>query len=297
MTPDGVYRTPDERFEGLAGYDFDPRYAEFDGLRMHFVDEGSGRPVLLLHGEPTWAYLYRKMIPILAEGARVIAPDYFGFGRSDKPTGRDFYTYDRHTRSISDLAERLDLRGLTLVVQDWGGPIGLRFAVEHPERVAALVVLNTGLFVPTGRPPGEGFMRWRNFAERVGVEMPIGLVIQSATVTDLSPDVLAGYEAPFPGPEAKVGAAMFPLIVPLQPGDPGADEMARTRDAMATWDRPALVLFGDSDPVFSPKAAGRMADLIPTAGEPEILEGAGHFLQEDKGEDVANRIERFLDGA
>ena len=290
-----VYRTAEDRFEDLAGYDFEPHYLEQDGLRMHYVDEGEGEPVLLLHGEPTWAYLYRKMIPILRRRSRVLVPDYFGFGRSDKPTDRDFYTYDRHTESIAEFARLLDLRDLTLVVQDWGGPIGLRFAAENPERVKRLVILNTALFVPTGKPPGQAFMRWRNFAERAGLELPIELVIQSATATEVAPEVLEGYAAPFPVPPSKVGAAVFPLLVPIHPGDPGADAMARTEDAMRRWDRPALVLFGDSDPVFTPRTAERMAALIPTAGRPELLEGAAHFLQEDRGEDIGRRVARFLD--
>jgi haloalkane dehalogenase len=295
-----VYRTPDERFQGLQGYPFEPHYADLDGLRMHFVDEGpaSGDPVLLLHGEPTWSYLYRKVIPVLAghPDTRVLAPDYFGFGRSDKPTHRGFYSYDRHVWSMAELVKVLDLSRLTIVVQDWGGPIGLRLAVEDPGRVARLVVLNTGLFVPNPeRPPGEGFMRWRNFAERAGLELPIGFVIQSATASEPSAEVLRGYEAPFPVPESKTGAATFPLLVPLSPADPGAAEMLRTREALGSWDKPALVYFGDSDPVFRPHAARAMAAMIPTAGEPEFLEGAAHFLQEDRGEEIARRVVRFLD--
>jgi haloalkane dehalogenase len=290
-----VYRTPDERFENLVGYDFAPQYLEFDGLRMHVVDEGAGDPVLLLHGEPTWAFLYRRMIPTLRQHARVIAPDYFGFGRSDKPTGRDFYTYDRHTWSIAELVRRLDLHDMTVVVQDWGGPIGLRVAVEDPDRVARLVILNTGLFVPSpGRPPGEGFMNWRYFAERVGLDMPIGFVVQSGSMTTLAPEVLAGYEAPFPTPESKTGAAMFPLLVPLTPGDPGAEEMGATRSAIAKWTKPALVLFSDSDPIFSTASARRLADLIPSCGPAEIVQNAGHFLQEERGQEIADRIVRFI---
>ncbi len=160
------YRTPDERFDGLPGYDFAPRYLEQDGLRMHYVDEGSGDPVLLLHGEPTWAYLYRKLIPPLARVARVVAPDYFGFGRSDKPTRIEDYSYDFHYASIERLTEELDLREATVVVQDWGGPIGLRLAVEHPERVARLVILNTG--IGAGRAPSPEWLRFRDFMRRVG---------------------------------------------------------------------------------------------------------------------------------
>lgn len=294
-----VYRTPDERFDDLSGFPFEPHYAELDSLRMHYLDEGDPAApdtVLLLHGEPTWSYLYRKMIPLLAghRSTRAVAPDLFGFGRSDKPTNRDFYTYDRHCASIVEFVKILDLSGITLALQDWGGPIGLRFAVENPERVARLVVLNTGLFV-SDRPPGEGFMRWRDFAERTGLDLPIGVVIQSATATDVPPDIIAGYEAPFPEREAKTGAAMFPLLVPLSTTDPGAKEMMATKEALQSWDKPALVYFSDSDPVFRPHVAEAMAQLIPTAGQPEFLEGASHFLQEDKGEDIARRIIRFLD--
>jgi haloalkane dehalogenase len=289
-----VYRTPDERFENLSGYAYEPHYADVDGLRMHYADEGQGDPVVLFHGEPTWAYLYRKMIPILTGRTRVVAPDYFGFGRSDKPTDRAFYTFDRHVASVSQLLRQLDLSGTTVVVQDWGGPIGLRFAVENPERVARLVVLNTGLFSPSERWPTPGFVNWRNFAERVGLDLPVGFVIQSATSSDVPPEVLAGYEAPFPVREAKTGAAMFPLLVPVSAHDPGAAAMLETRQALSRWDKPALVYFSDSDPVFPPGAAKAMARLIPTAGEPEILAGASHFLQEDRGEEIAGRILRFL---
>jgi len=294
-----AYRTPDQRFEDLPGYPFEPHYQEFEGLRLHYVDEGrvagGGDPVLLLHGEPSWSYLYRKMIPILAERSRVIAPDYFGFGRSDKPIAREFYTYDRHVRSVADLAERLDLSGITLVVQDWGGPIGLRFAVEHPERTARLVVLNTGLFSISDRWPTPEFMAWRSFAERTGLELPVGFIIQGATMTDLPPEILAAYEAPWPVPESKMGVATFPLLVPIAESDPGVTEMLATREALGRWDKPALVYFSDSDPIFPPGAAKAMSKLIPTAGEPEFVPGASHFLQEDKGEEIARRIVRFLE--
>jgi haloalkane dehalogenase len=292
-----VYRTPDERFENLPGYDYEPHYSDVEGLRMHYADEGQGDPVVLFHGEPTWAYLYRKMIPILAERSRVVAPDYLGFGRSDKPTDRAFYTFDRHVSSVSRLLQQLDLWRITVVVQDWGGPIGLRFAVENPERVAHLVVLNTGLFSPSDRWPTPGFLNWRNFAERVGLDLPVGFVIQSATSNEVPPEVLAGYEAPFPVREAKTGAAMFPLLVPISADDPGAAAMLETRDELSRWDKPALVYFSDSDPVFPPGAAKAMARLIPTAGEPELLSGASHFLQEDKGEEIARRILRFLEAS
>jgi haloalkane dehalogenase len=290
-----VYRTPDERFADLPGFPFEPHFAEIDGLRVHFVDEGDGDPILLVHGEPTWSFLYRKIIGPLSSRARVLAPDLLGFGRSDKPTDRAFYTYDRHGAAFTAFARTLDLVNLTVVVHDWGGPIGLRFAAENPERMARLVVLNTGLYSPSPRWPTPGFMQWRSFAERVGLDLPVGKIVQGASLTELPPEVIAAYDAPFPVPEAKTGAAMFPMLVPLSPEDPGAQEMMRARDALASWDKPALVLFGDSDPVFPPGVAKAMARLLPTAGEPEILPGAAHFLQEDRGDEIAQRIGRFLD--
>ena len=290
-----VYRTPDERFVGLTGYSFQPHYQEVDGLRLHYVDEGSGDPVLLVHGEPTWSYLYRKIIPALAGRARVIAPDLPGFGRSDKPTDRAFYTYERHVATFTAFVEALHLHRITLVVHDWGGPIGLRFAAENAGRVARVVVLNTGIYSPSPRWPTPGFLEWRRFAEQTGLELPVGSIVQGATLTELPPEVIAAYEAPFPVPESKTGAAMFPLLVPLTPQDPGVPEMMRTREALTTWDKPALVLFSDSDPIFPPGVAKAMARLLPTAGEPEILAGASHFLQEDLGEEIAARIARFLD--
>ena len=287
-----AYRTPDERFEGLPGYDFAPRYLEQDGLRMHYVDEGAGDPILLLHGEPTWAYLYRKMIPRLAEVARAIAPDYFGFGRSDKPTRVQDYAYDFHYGSIERLGEELDLRETTVVMQDWGGPIGLRLAVEHPERVSRLVILNTG--IGAGRAPSEEWLRFRAFVRRVGAELVPGQLIRISCVGELPDDVVEAYNAPFPTPESKAGVIAFPELVPTEVDHPSAAKMLEVREALTRWDRPALVLFSDSDLIFSPAVAERMAARIPGAGPAEIVPGAGHFLQEEKGEEIAERIVRFL---
>jgi len=287
-----VYRTPDERFQGLPGYPFPPRYLEQDGLRMHYVDEGAGDPVLLLHGEPTWAFLYRKMIPPLAAVARVLAPDYFGFGRSDKPTRVEDYSYDFHYRSIERFADELDLRGATVVVQDWGGPIGLRLAVEHPERVARLVILNTG--VGAGRAPSPEWLRFRDFVRRVGTDLVPGQLVRISCVTELADEVVAGYDAPFPVPESKAGVLAFPELVPTELEHPSAAKMLEVRAGLERWERPALVLFSDSDPIFSVAAAERLAARIPGAGPAEVVRGAGHFLQEDRGEEVAARIVRFL---
>jgi haloalkane dehalogenase len=283
-----VFRTPDERFAGLPGFAFEPRYAEVDGLRMHYVDEGEGSPVVCFHGEPSWAYLYRHMLPpLVATGHRVVCPDLVGFGRSDKPTELGWYSYDRHCDHVAGLLDAVDVRGATVVVQDWGGPIGLRWAVERADRVDRLVILNTGLF--TGRV-SKGFLQWRAFAES-NPDLPVGFVIQGATTTDLPPEVVAAYEAPFPNAESKAGAATFPLLVPTDEGAPGAAEMAAVMDELSRWDKPALVAFSDSDPVFpSPRAGQVFVDLIPGAGEQVVIEGGGHFLQEDRGGAIAERI-------
>jgi haloalkane dehalogenase len=287
-----IFRTPDERFDALPGYDFEPHYTELDGLRMHYVDEGSGDPIVCFHGEPTWAYLYRKMLPpLVAGGNRVICPDYAGFGRSDKPTERGWYTYDRHVELVTRVLEELDVRSATVVVQDWGGPIGLRWAVENPDRVARLAILNTGLF--TGRV-SKGFMAWRDFAER-NPDLPVGFVVGGATASDVPEDVVAAYEAPFPNAESKAGAAQFPLIVPISEEMAGASEMRAVMDALSRWDKPALVAFSDQDPVFPyPRAGEAFTSVIPTAAEQVRIEGASHFLQEDRGEQIAEEILRFL---
>ncbi len=288
-----TYRTPDSAFENLPGYPFAPHYRVWEGMRMHHLDEGSGEPILLLHGEPTWSYLYRRMIPVLAARFRVIAPDYLGFGRSDKPLRIEDYTYDLHSASIRALVEDLDLRHITVVVQDWGGPIGLRVATELPDRFARLVVLNTGLFASRNWPT-PGFMEWRNFAERVGLDMPVGRIIQSATATELDDATLAAYEAPWPVRESKVGVAAFPLLVPISADDPNAAAMLHVMEALRGWDIPALVCWSDGDPVFPPKAGEAMARLLPGArGEVKALTGASHMLQEDKGEEIARLILEF----
>ncbi len=283
-----VFRTPEDRFEDLPGYPYQPRYVEVGGLRLHHVDEGEGPTVLCFHGEPSWSYLYRHMLEsLVAGGHRVVCPDLVGFGRSDKPTDQGFYTYERHVESVSDHLDQLDLEDVTVVVQDWGGPIGLRWATENPDRVGRLVILNTGLF--TGRV-SKGFMAWRDFAERTP-DLPIGRIIEGATTTELAPEIVAAYEAPFPTPESKAGAQRFPLLVPLSEGDPGAAEMAAVRDRLGSWQKPALVAFSDADPVFPfPRAGEQFTGLIPTAGEQVRIAGAAHFLQEDRGAEIAEAM-------
>jgi haloalkane dehalogenase len=284
-------RTPDGRFAGLPGFPYAPHYLDWEGLRLHYLDEGTGPPVVLFHGEPTWCFLYRKVAAVLlAAGYRVIAPDYPGFGRSDKPLDPGFYTYDRHTSAAGAVVEHLGLEEATAVVQDWGGPIGLRLAVENPRRFTRLAVLNTALF--TG-PPSEGFGRWRAFAARQE-DLPVGLVMRRSLVQPASDEVIAGYEAPFPDASFKAGVHRFPQIVPTSPGDAGADVMRDVEAALTSWSGPALVLFSTEDPVFPLEVGRRFAEAIPGAGPLETIEGAGHFLQEDQGELVGERLVEFL---
>jgi haloalkane dehalogenase len=287
-----TFRTPDERFAGLPGFVFAPHYLEQDGLRMHYLDEGEGDPVLCLHGEPTWSFLYRKMIPGLTGVARVIAPDYFGFGRSDKPEDAGWYAFDRHCASIRRLVEQLDLRRVTVVVQDWGGPIGLRLAVEQPERVARLVILNTGL--GGGRPPSEAWLRFREVVRAAAGDFQAGRLIRTAAARGLADDVVAAYDAPFPTAESKAGVLAFPEQVPTEPEHPNTAPLMAIRDALASWEKPTLVLFGDSDPIFRPEVADAIARWIPGALPAELVANAGHFVQEDAGEEVAARIVEFL---
>ncbi len=287
-----VFRTPDERFEDLPDYPYEPHYVEVDGLRLHHIDEGTGPTVLCFHGEPDWSYLYRHMLNgLVRAGHRVVCPDLVGFGRSDKPTDQDWYTYERHVEYVTRHLEQIELSDVTVVVQDWGGPIGLRWTVEHAEQVGRIVVMNTGLF--TGRV-SKGFMAWREFAERTP-DLPIGTIMQGATATDLTPEVVAAYEAPFPTPDSKAGAQRFPLLVPLTADDPGAREMATVQDALSRWEKPALVAFSDSDPVFPyPKSGEVFTQLLPTAGEQVRINGAAHFLQEDAGPQIVEAmLERF----
>jgi len=260
-------------------------------LRMHYVEKGAGEPVLLLHGEPTWGFLYRRMIPALSAVGRVIAPDLFGFGRSDKPRSQEDYSYAGHYRSIERFVLELDLARLTIVVHDWGGPTGLRLAVSHPARVERLVILNTGVGVGA---PSEQWLRFRELVRAVGPDFTASRLVQVACVSPLDDDAVRGYDAPFPVAEAKAGPLAFPELVPTEPDHPSAAEMLEVRAALSRWEKPALVLFSDSDRVFSPAHAELMAAHIPGALPAEIVPGAGHFLQEDKGEEIAERIVRFV---
>jgi haloalkane dehalogenase len=294
MTAAEILRTPDERFDNLPRYDFAPNYVDVDGLRMHYLDEGpkTGQPVVCFHGEPSWSYLYRKMVgPLVDAGHRVVVPDYAGFGRSDKPIDRRWYTYDRHVELMTRVLGSLDLHDAIVLGQDWGGPIGLRWAVENADRVGALAISNTGVF--TGRV-SKGFLAWRDFAEK-NPDLPVGIVIQGATATELPDDVVAAYDAPFPNVESKAGAAQFPVLVPAAEDAVGAAEMRALADALSRWQKPALVAFSDLDRIFPyPKAGQVFCDLIPTVTEQMTIEGASHFLQEDRGERLAEEVLKHL---
>jgi haloalkane dehalogenase len=285
-------RTPAELLEGLPDFPFAAQYRDFDGLQLAHLDEGEGAPVLFLHGEPTWSYLWRKVIPPVREaGFRCLAPDLPGFGRSDKPTDFGWYTYDRHTASVAALLEELDLRQLTVVVHDWGGPIGLRLAVEHPQRIERMVILDTGLF--TGHQPmSEAWIAFRDFVERTE-DLPVGFLVRGACHTDPGDAVIAAYEAPFPTAEAKAGARAFPLILPLTPDAPGAEAGQRVLEALRSDQRPKLVLWADSDPVLPLRTGERFAEALGTQIDHVVAE-AGHFLQEDAGVEIGGLISDWL---
>ncbi len=289
-------RTPDERFANLPGYPFEPHYLELDGLRLHYLDEGppDAPPVLLLHGEPSWCYLYRKMLPVLTgAGHRCLAPDFMGFGRSDKPLHRDDYTYQRHVDWTLACIEALDLRHLTLVCQDWGGLIGLRIAAEHEGRFDRIVAANT--FLPTGdNPPGEAFLRWQQFSQTAPA-FEIGRIIQGGTTTQLADDVVAAYDAPFPDDTYKAGARQFPALVPTRPDDPASGPNRAAWEVLRRWEKPFLTAFSDSDPIT--RGADRLfQSLVPGAkGQSHTtIAGGGHFLQEDKGAELAAAVNAFI---
>ena len=291
-----LLRTPDERFKDLPQYSFEPHYWQIGDTRMHYVDEGRGaETILCLHGEPTWSYLYRHMIPPLATRFRVVAPDMIGFGKSDKYSDLDAYSYHMHYDKLLGLIEALDLQNITLICQDWGGLLGLTIAANHSHRFARLVILNT--FLPTGEEkPGPAFMQWRSFSQKIGTQMQVGrLVAQTITNYELAAEVIAAYDAPYPDNSYKAGAAVFPSLVPISPDMPGAKEMKAARETLSNWQKPAQVMFSDSDPILG-GAANFFRRLIPsTSLQPEItIGGAGHFLQEEKGSEIAAEVLAFM---
>ena len=286
-------RTPDQLLEGLPEFPFESSYREFDGLRLAHLDEGEGPPVVFFHGEPTWSFLWRKVLPAVRDaGFRCIAPDLPGFGRSDKPVDLDWYTYDRHTEAMGALFEELDLRGATVVVHDWGGAIGLRVAVEHADRIDRIIALDTGLF--TGHQEmNEAWMAFRDFVARTE-DVPVGLLVRRACKNDPGDAVIAAYEAPFPTPESKAGARAFPLILPTSPDMPGAQAGQRVLEAMRQDARPKLFLWADSDPVLPLETGRRFAAAL--GGEVDhVIAGASHFLQEDAGPLIGELIADWLE--
>ena len=296
-----ILRTPDARFAQLPDYPFAPHYVEIpsgDGgrLRVHYVDEGPANadPILCLHGEPSWSYLYRKMIPLLvAAGHRVVAPDLVGFGRSDKPSERSDYSYQRHVDWLRATIEALDLRRITLVCQDWGGLLGLRIVGEAPERFARVVAANT--FLPIGDgTPSEAFLAWRKFSQSVP-EFPTGGILQGATKTGLSPEEVAAYDAPFPDESYKAGARQFPVLVPIAPDDPAAPANRAAWQGLERFEKPFLTAFSDGDPVTRGGDAPLQRRIPGARGQRHVtLAGGGHFLQEDCGPELAKVVNEFI---
>ena len=288
-----VVRTPEDRFTGIREFPYKPHYVEINGVRVHYIDEGRGEVILCLHGEPSWSYLYRKFVPILSPHYRVIAMDFVGFGKSDKFTEVEEYSYRMHLNTLLEFIEKLDLKNITVVVQDWGGLLGLGAVGEIPERFARLVIMNT--FLPIGnRPMPLAFQLWRAFAKYYP-GLPVGFILRIGTYKKINKQVVKAYNAPFPGRKYKAGAKAWPLLVPMKSSDPGVAEMKKAREALSQWKKPALVMFSDKDPIMG--GGDRFfRGIIPTAEEqPKIvIKDAGHFLQEDKGEEIAGHIKAFM---
>jgi haloalkane dehalogenase len=291
---DEVVRTPEEAFEGLPDFPFAARYREVEDLRLAHLDEGEGAPVLFMHGEPTWSFLWRHVIgPVRDAGFRCIAPDLAGFGRSDKPTDVGWYSYERHCALAATLLEDLDLRGATIVVHDWGGPIGLRMAVDHAQRIERIVILDTGLFTGSQRMT-DAWLAFRDFVASTE-DLPVGMLVRGGCKNDPGEDVIAAYEAPFPNAAAKAGARAFPALIPFAPDAPGAADGRRVLHALREDSRPTLMLWGDSDPVLPLSVAENFAAAIGRE-TPRTIPDAGHFLQEDKGSEIGAIVADWLRG-
>jgi haloalkane dehalogenase len=294
-----VLRTPDERFENLPGFPWQPHYAETsDGLRMAYVAEGEGPVVLLLHGEPSWSYLYRKMIPVLTDaGFRVVAPDLIGFGRSDKPAQQEDYTYARHVEWVrSVIFDVLGLEEITLVCQDWGGLIGLRLVAEHPDRFAAVVAANTGLPDGTRKLP-DAWWKFHDFVQRTP-DLPISFLVRAACVDGLTDEEAAAYDAPFPDATYKNGARAFPGLIPQTLDNPATPDNQRAWEVLSGWDKPFLCAFSDKDPITGGGERMLIGKIAGAAGQPHTtIEGGGHFLQEDRGVELAQVVVNWRKGA
>jgi haloalkane dehalogenase len=294
-------RTPDDRFADLPDYPFAPHFSTIDDtlggtLRMHHIDEGpsGAAPILCLHGEPTWSYLYRKMVPAFtAAGHRVVAPDLIGFGKSDKPTERTDYTYQRHVEWLSDWLAKVDLSGITLVCQDWGGLIGLRLVAAVPARFARIVVANTAL--PTGdQPMGSAFAAWREFSQTVP-DFDAGRIVYGGTTKKITPAEVAAYNAPYPDDTYKAGARQFPMLVPATPDDPAAAPNRAAWEVLRGLNLPVLTAFGADDKIMAGVDMAFQKSMPGAAGQPHtILPEAGHFLQEDVGPELAAITNAFI---
>jgi len=291
-----LLQTPEERFKDLPDFPFKPHFVEVDGINIHYIDEGTNQEevILLMHGEPSWSFLYRRMIPILVTGGcRVLAPDLVGFGRSDKPTEQDDHTYKKHVEWMTKWLKLLDITNITLFCQDWGSLIGLRVAIENQERFKRIVLSNGGL--PTGEQRmTEAFSNWREFS-RTTTKFYVGRIIQGATTTKLSRDILKAYEAPFPDDSFKAGARIMPSLVPISKDDPEHERNKKALEQFGKWEKPFLTAFSDGDPItrggdrfwqeHTPGAQGQ---------EHTTIKDAGHFVQEDKGPELAHLIIEFI---
>jgi haloalkane dehalogenase len=287
-----VVRTVEETLQDLPDFPFAARYREVDGVRLAHIDEGDGAPVIFVHGEPTWSFLWRKVIPPVRDaGFRCIAPDLAGFGRSDKPADIGWYSYDRHTAMTASLLEDLDVGGATIVVHDWGGPIGLRLAVEHAARIERIVILDTGLFTGHQRMT-DAWVAFRDFVQRTE-DLPVGFLVRGGCKRDPGDEVIAAYDAPYPDAASKAGARAFPLMIPRTPDAPGAAAGQRVQDALARDGRRKLILWADSDPILPPHVGERFAAAIG-GPQPRVIEDASHFLQEDKGPEIGGLIADWL---
>lgn len=302
--PQNIIRTPDECFDSLPGYSFEPSYIQVNDTRIHYIEEGEGDPILCLHGEPSWCYLYRKMIPILSKAGRAMAMDFVGFGRSDKYTDKKAYTMAMHYDTLAAFIEQLDLQNITLVVQDWGGLIGLSYAAVNPDRFKGLVIMNTGL--PSGFKKGRyldqlkkgtPFLLWQTYSRFVP-NFRVSKIVASGCAQWVTDDIKRAYDAPFPDNSYKAGARVFPSLVPtFSDKHPTAAYTARAKEKLKTWNKPVLIMFSDKDPIT--RGQHHMFEYLIPSADPEktiIIKDAGHFLQEDKGEEIAENIVAWLQG-
>ena len=287
--------TPESCFDGIKDFPYQPNYVDFDGLKMHYIDEGNQENdeiILAIHGEPTWSYLYRKFVPVLAPKYRFIAPDLLGFGKSSKPVNMKDYTYTFHYNSIKNLIEKLQLKNITLVVQDWGGLIGLGVLGEFPELFKRVVILNTAL--ADGRKLPLSFKAWQAFA-KYHPNLPVGGIVRKACARPVSPEVVAAYDAPFPEKKYKAGAMIFPSLAPNDYKADGVIQMNRAAEVLKTWTKPAIILFSDKDEILG-KMVHFFYKIVPAAHQQKriTIENSGHFLQEDAGEEIATYIDEFI---